>query len=168
MKLVERRAGAWAAVGLSAGVLLSAGTSFALAAQGRANTKRHGAQCSRHPRIVEEVNLDPPHERGKAAGVAEVLSDHCQDAMAILAQGLRPNTKHNAYAVWLCHTRKDCRLLGFVSPPVGRRGRLRTEGGLPRHWRHFHRLIISLETKASPNRPHHVALIGRIHPGSSG
>lgn len=123
----------------------------------------HAASCPQ-PRVVAQINLHPPAGHGsRASGVAEIFRDNCyrETTLAIVAQHLRPNDAHNAYAVWLSNSRKS-RLLGFVSPPVGKNGRLRTEGVLPAHYRRFRRLVISLERTARPERPHHIVLIGRF------
>ena len=87
---------------------------------------------------------------------------HSRACVALAARGLKPNTKHNAYAVWLDNAQTNARLLGFVNPAVGHNGRLRTDGFLPPHWRYFHQLIISLESSADPRRPHHIVLVGHL------
>ena len=113
-------------------------------------------------KIVAQVNLKPPSGSGTEAGIAEVLKAGSNQALAILAQHLTPNTKHNAYAVWLYNTSTDSHLLGFVSPPVGSNGQLRTEGSLPSNVSHYHHLIITVETQASPKTPGTIILEGTL------
>jgi hypothetical protein len=130
-----------------------------------------GGLCSgRGTRIVAPFNLNPARSASKARGIAEIASRHSSAWVCLLASGLKANTKHDAYAVWLYNAPTDAHLLGFVSPAVGHKGRLRAEGILPRHWRHFRQLIISLETSARPRRPHHIVLMGNLpkHRGVSG
>jgi hypothetical protein len=145
-------------------VLLAAGCtvaslSAAVPAQGA------GSSCGRR-KVIEQANLNPPRGQGRAKGVEEILSSRsCGVQLAVLARHLVPNTKHDAYAVWLYNTRARCRLLGFVRPPVGRRGRLRAQGALPRHWRRFRHLVVSLEKYAHPGHPHEIVLIGPLGQG---
>lgn len=113
------------------------------------------------PRIVGQVNLASPGG-GKALGVANVLAQGDQRAVAIRAQDLEPNTNRNAYGVWLTGgpggrvTR-----LGFA-PAVGRNGRLEGATSLPEDATDYDRLVISLETSEDPRKPADVALSGRL------
>jgi hypothetical protein len=113
-------------------------------------------------RLVAQVNLRPPSGAGSAAGIAEILKAGANQAVAIIAQHLSPNGKHDAYAVWLYNSPTDSHLLGFVSPPVSSNGQLRTEGTLPANASHYHKLIVTLETQASPASPGKIALQGNL------
>jgi hypothetical protein len=73
------------------------------------------------------------------------------------AQGLAPN-RHDAYAVWLFNSPTDARLLGFVSPAVGRSGTFSSSVTLPTDAPRFHSLIITIERSAQPTRPGQIVL----------
>jgi Sigma-70, region 4 len=122
-----------------------------------------GAAASTTPTVVAQINLKPPSGGGKSeAGIAEVLKQGSKKGIAIVAQHMPPNTRKppNAYAVWLYNSSNDAKLLGFVNPGVGKNGRLSTAGQLPTNASHFHKLIITLETTASPKTPGAVVLSG--------
>jgi hypothetical protein len=114
--------------------------------------------------IVAQINLRPPSGVSKAVGIAEVLRAKGRTGIAIVAQGLTPNTTHpaNAYAVWLFNSPTDSRILGFVNPGVGKTGRLQTAGGLPTNASHFHQLLITLETRSNPRSPGRIVLQGPL------
>ncbi len=120
--------------------------------------------ASTTPQVVAQINLKPPSGGGSAAGIAEVLQEGGKKGIAIVAQHMAPNTRKppNAYAVWLYNSAGDAQLLGFVNPGVGKNGRLSTAGGLPANASHFHTLIVTLETKASPKSPGTIVLSGPI------
>jgi hypothetical protein len=113
------------------------------------------------PQILAQINLNPP-SGGSAKGIAEVLRQGTTDGIAIVAQGLKPNGKHDAYAVWLYNSQSDNHLLGFVSPPVKSNGKLQTAGGLPTNAAHFKKLLITLENNGSPKAPGAVVLEGAV------
>ncbi|HXO09904.1 MAG TPA: hypothetical protein VN880_17820, partial [Solirubrobacteraceae bacterium] len=122
-----------------------------------------GAAASTTPTVVAQINLKPPSGGSKSeAGIAEVLKEGSKKGIAIVAQHMPPNTHKppNAYAVWLYNSSKDAKLLGFVNPGVGKSGRLSTAGPLPTNASHFHKLIVTLETTASPKTPGAVVLSG--------
>ncbi len=73
-----------------------------------------------------------------------------------------PNTKHDAYAVWLYNSPTDSHILGFVNPGVGTNGRLSTAGALPTNASHFKQLIVTLETQSNPKRPGKIILQGTL------
>jgi hypothetical protein len=112
-------------------------------------------------KLLAQINLNPP-SGGKAKGIAEVLRQSGKNGLAIVATGLTPNTSHNAYAVWLYNSPTDSHLLGFVSPAVGSSGRLQTAGALPSNASHYHKLLVTLETKATPTTPGTVVLQGTL------
>jgi Sigma-70, region 4 len=122
-----------------------------------------GAAASTTPTVVAQINLKPPSGGGKSeAGIAEVLKEGSKKGIAIVAQHMPPNTHKppNAYAVWLYNSANDAKLLGFVNPGVGKNGRLSTAGPLPTNASRFHKLIVTLETTASPKTPGAVVLSG--------
>ena len=113
--------------------------------------------------IVAQINLNPP-SGGGAKGIAEVLRSAGKTGIAIVAQGLTPNSTHppNAYAVWLYNSPTDSQILGFVNPGVGKNGRLQTAGGLPTNASHFHQLLVTLEDKSNPKTPGTIVLQGTL------
>jgi hypothetical protein len=115
------------------------------------------------PKVVAQINLNPP-SGGGAKGIAEVLRQQGKNGIAIVAQGLTPNTKKpaNAYAVWLYNSPTDSRILGFVNPGVGTNGRLQTAGGLPTNASHFQKLLVTLETQSNPTSPGTIVLQGPL------
>jgi hypothetical protein len=122
-------------------------------------------------KVIAQVNLRPPGGATAAtkspAGVAEVLQSGASTGIALLAQNMPANSKHNAYAVWLYNSGSDSRLLGFVSPGVGSNGKLSTEGPLPTDASHFRELVVTLETQAKPKTPGQIVLIGAPQTGQT-
>ncbi len=129
-----------------------------------ANASSTTGASSTTPTVVAQINLKPPSGSGSEAGIAEVLKEGTKKGIAIVAQHMQPNSHKppNAYAVWLYNSSSDATLLGFVNPGVGKNGRLSTAGGLPTNAAHFHKLIITLETKASPKTPGTIVLSGAL------
>jgi len=112
--------------------------------------------------VVAQINLLPPSSSSKAAGIAQVLRRGGATGIVIAAQGVPPNTKHDAYAVWLYNTPTDSHILGFVNPGVGSNGRLQTAGGLPANASHYKQLLVTLETQANPRSPGTIVLEGTL------
>jgi hypothetical protein len=95
-------------------------------------------------------------------GVAEILQQGTGQAIAIVAQHLKANGKHDAYAVWLYNSSTDNHLLGFVTPPVGSNGKFEAQQTLPSNTSHYKNLVVSLETSGSPTSPTQIVLEGPI------
>jgi hypothetical protein len=96
----------------------------------------------------------------RAVAVAEVLSRGTQYWIIVKGDHLTANTRHDVYAVWLYKSPTDARLLGFVSPGVGRSGRLSTEGVLPAGAAGYEQILITLERTTNPKRPGAIVLRG--------
>jgi hypothetical protein len=111
---------------------------------------------------VAQINLLSPSGSKTTAGIAEVLRQGNNTAIAIVGQGLPANTKHNAYAVWLYNSGSDALRLGFVNPGVGKNGRLETTGPLPTNASHFKQLLVTIETNANPKAPGQIILQGNL------
>jgi hypothetical protein len=115
------------------------------------------------PQVVRAINLTSPQApTTKTAGVADVLKQGNTEGIAIVAQHVPPNTKHDAYAVWLYNSPTDSKILGFVNPGVGANGKLSTAGGLPVNAGHFKQLIVALETQGNPKQPGRIILQGPL------
>lgn len=122
------------------------------------------ASSSTTPKVVSQVNLTPTTTGSKAAGIAEVLDEGSAYGIAIVAQDVPPNTTHppNAYAVWLYNSPTDAHFLGFVNPGVTSSGRLSTAGGLPSNASRYQRLVITVETSATPKAPGPIIMEGTL------
>jgi hypothetical protein len=108
------------------------------------------------PRPEAQVNLRGP---GKALGVAQIVSQQGQRAMALVAQGLPASPQ--GYAVWLYNSRTDLVRLGFTQA-VGKDGKLSALSPLPKNASHFRELVISRETAKQPREPTRVLLRGPL------
>lgn len=116
--------------------------------------------------ILAQVNLSSPTGAKATLGIAEVVREKGVVGVVIDAQGVPPNTAHNAYAVWLYNSPSSHEFVGFVPNLVGSDGKLVTEGKLPADASSYHRLLITLETASKPSSPGEVVLSGifREHP----
>jgi hypothetical protein len=114
------------------------------------------------PQPVSQVNLSSPTGSKKTAGAAEVVRQGSNTGIVIVAQGIPPNTSHDAYAVWLYNSPSDNHILGFVNPGVKTNGRLQTAGVLPTNASHFKELLVTLETQAKPAGPGQIVLQGAL------
>jgi hypothetical protein len=112
--------------------------------------------------LVAQINLISPDRGGKAVGVGLVLKQGKTTGIAIRAQNLPANGKHDAYAVWLYKSTSDSHLLGFVNPSVGSNGVLQAESGLPTNAGHFTQLLITRETVQNPRQPGSIVLKGPL------
>jgi len=112
-------------------------------------------------RVVAQVNLNPPSGTGTAKGVAFIVKAGSADGIVIEAQGVAPNS-HNAYAVWLSNSPTDSTRVGFVTPGVGKNGRLQTGGALPANAAHFKDVLLTLETQSNPKTPGTTVLEGQL------
>ncbi len=122
-----------------------------------------GTTSTTATRVLGQINLSPPSGgSSQAKGIAEVLAQGKTHGIAIVAQGVSPNTKHDAYAVWLYNSSADAELLGFVNPGVGTNGRISTASPLPTNASHFKQLVVTLETQAHPKQPGTIVLQGPL------
>jgi hypothetical protein len=113
------------------------------------------------PQIIAQINLVAPRGGGHALGVANVLAQGGQRALALQAQGLAASTRSAFYAVWLYNSASDAQRLGFA-PPVGKDGRLQAVSGLPDGASRFHQLIVTRESQRQPRRPGRILLRGKL------
>ena len=113
-------------------------------------------------KLVAQINLTAPTSAAatKPVGVALVLKQGKNTGIAIRAQNLPANGKHDAYAVWLYKSSKDSHILGFVNPAVGSNGVLQAEAALPANAGHFSQLLVTKETQQSPKSPGTIILQG--------
>ncbi len=111
---------------------------------------------------IASITLAPTSAGSKAKGVAIIVRQGTATGIVIQATGVVPNTKHNAYAVWLYNSPTDAHILGFVNPGVGANGRLTTAGGLPANASGFKQILVTLETQANPHAPGTIILEGTL------
>jgi hypothetical protein len=124
-------------------------------------TTTTGTTGTNSAKIVAQINLDPPSGTGNAKGASFVVKAGTAFGIIVEAQGLAPNS-HNAYAVWLSNSPTDSVRIGFVNTPVGKNGKLQTEGPLPSNAAHYKNLLLTLETSATPKTPGQVVLQGTL------
>jgi hypothetical protein len=109
---------------------------------------------------IAQVNLRAA-DGSKAVGVAQVLAQGNQRALAIVAQRLTPSTKTAAYAVWLYNSQNNAKLLGFVNPPVGKDGRFANFNTLPSGADRYRELIVTRE-RGNAQKPGEIVLRGPL------
>jgi hypothetical protein len=109
---------------------------------------------------IAQVNLRAA-DGSKAVGVAQVLAQGNQRALAIVAQRLTPSTKTAAYAVWLYNSPNNAKLLGFVNPPVGKDGRFANFNALPAGANRYRELIVTRE-RGNAQKPGQIVLRGPL------
>jgi hypothetical protein len=136
----------------------ASGTSSA-GATGTPSTPAAGASGTAQPSA--QINLTPTQAGSKAVGIADVLKEGSQRELAIVAQGLPPNTAKNSYEVWLYNSPSDAKSIGF-GPVVGANGKLAAAGPLPTDASHFKQLIVTVETTKSPTTPGPIVMQGQV------
>jgi hypothetical protein len=117
------------------------------------------------PHIVAKIVLRPTSSSSKALGAADVVTEGKVTGVIVTAIHLTPNTTHNAYAVWLATPGGAAHLLGYVSPAVGKSGKLQTTGPLPSNVASYKELLITLETTANTTSPGPAVLAGSLSLG---
>jgi hypothetical protein len=127
-----------------------------------ASTSTTSTTSTNGAHLVAQINLISPDRGSKAVGVGLVLKQGKTTGLAIRAQNLPANGKHDAYAVWLYKSANDSHLLGFVNPSVGSNGVLQAESGLPTNAGHFTQLLITRETQQNPRQPGSIMLKGPL------
>jgi Sigma-70, region 4 len=112
-------------------------------------------------KVLAQFNLSSPTSK-KTIGIAQFLQAGSQYGIAVVAENVAPNTKKNAYAVWLYNSPGHAELLGFVNPGVGSTKRLSTAGPLPANASQYHELLVTLETQSKPKAPGTIVLQGQV------
>ncbi|MDE3134655.1 MAG: hypothetical protein KGL15_11350 [Acidobacteriota bacterium] len=116
--------------------------------------------------ILAQLNLKSPTGARSTLGIVQVIREGGAVGIALAAQGMPANTRHNAYAVWLYNSPTSYRFVGFVQYLVGKNGKIDTSGTLKRGAAAYHHLVITLETRSHPRHPGEIVLYGpfREHP----
>jgi hypothetical protein len=110
------------------------------------------------PKVEQQINLTPAVQGSKALGVANVVSQQGQRAIALIGQGVKPPGTH--YAVWLTNGTR-AQFLGFA-PPVKANGRLQGLAGVPKNLGDFRDIIVTREPIDKPKQPGPVVLRGSL------
>jgi Sigma-70, region 4 len=109
---------------------------------------------------LAQLNLKSPTGAASTVGIALVVREDGVIGIVLAAQGLPPNTAHNAYAVWLYNSPTSYRFVGFVPNLVGKSGKIDTGAKLKPGAAAYHHLLITLETKPHPSAPGETVLSG--------
>jgi hypothetical protein len=141
-------------------VLTSGGSSKHTTSAARQTTT--GTTTGAQPTPIAQITLKSP-TGGKAAGIAIIVRQGSNEGIVIRAQNVPPNTKNDAYAVWLSNGPSDSVRLGYVTPAVGSTGVLATLGTLPANASRFTQLLVTLEPRGkSGNTPGKIVLEGPL------
>jgi hypothetical protein len=164
------------AILLGVGVLIAiAVVVVVLVTGGSSKSKKHtstpaastatSATSTTPTRVVAQINLLAPGGGTKPAGVAQVVKQGANSGIIIVASGVTPNSKHDAYAVWLFKPPSQAKILGFVNPGVANNGRLQTAGALPTDAAQYTQLLVTRETQGNPKGPGTIILQGNLSLG---
>lgn len=113
-----------------------------VAKKSAATTATTAATTSTKP--LAQINLTSP-SHSKAVGIAEVVKAGSATGVVIVAQGLKANTKNDAYAIWLYNSPSSAYRLGYVKPGVTSSGRLQTAGRLPANASSYKQIVVALQ-----------------------
>jgi hypothetical protein len=112
--------------------------------------------------IIAQIGLRPAKASSKATGEADVVTVGNVTGVVVAATHLTPNSAHNAYAVWLSNPGGPSKLLGYVSPSVGKSGDMKTTGPLPSNASSYKEILITLETTEDTTTPGPTVLSGAL------
>ena len=109
-------------------------------------------------KIERQINLRAAQSGSKALGVASIVSQGEQRAIALIGQDLAAGSR---YVVWLYNSPSDAQFLGFA-PPVQKNGRLQGLAPAPENISKFRELIVTRESSNKPTRPGTIILRGPL------
>jgi anti-sigma-K factor RskA/sigma-70-like protein len=110
-------------------------------------------------KVLAQVNMKG---EGSSLGLAQVLVQGKQRAIAIQGQDLAPTTTSSAYAVWLYNSGDDAARLGYT-PAVGKNGRLQGVAALPANAAKYKELIVTREASTKQAaKPGKIVLRGSL------
>ena len=148
------------AIGLTLVVLLLAGAIGGDDDDGGGDGGATTTATTGQPVVEAQINLEAAREGSDALGVANVVSQEGQRAIAVIAQGLPASPR---YAVWLYTSPSQAQFLGFA-PPVESSGeaagRLQGLAGLPENASSFKELVVTRERVDRPTKPGTIVLRG--------
>ncbi|WP_372791334.1 hypothetical protein [Paraconexibacter sp.] len=114
------------------------------------------------PKVDAQINLEGTIPGSKALGVAQLLSQGGQRALAVTGQDLQPSAR---YVVWLYNSPSDAQFLGFA-PPVEKDGRLSGLAGVPENVDKYKELVVTKEKVDRPTKPGTIVLRGKLDTGT--
>lgn len=124
-----------------------------------AGATRTQATTTQPTKVLAQVNMKG---EGKSLGLAQVLIQGQQRAIAIRGQDLKPTTKTAVYAVWLYNAGDDAARLGYA-PAVGKNGRLQGVAALPANAAKYKELVVTRESSTTQaTTPGTIVLRGRL------
>jgi hypothetical protein len=102
------------------------------------------------PGTVVGASLGPPDAPAGAlgpSGAVRVVSRAGRQVLTVVGERLPPERRRprEAYAVWLYNSPRSAVRLGFVVPPVGRRGRFVNHRDLPPDAARYRLVVVTLE-----------------------
>jgi len=114
--------------------------------------------------VEAQVNMRATSAGGKALGVAQFFTDGTDHGVTVTAQGLKPNTSGDVYALWLDRGTKEksSSLLGFSPSKVTKNGRFSGSITLPDDAGDYREIVLTRETRSSPTTPGTVILRGSL------
>jgi hypothetical protein len=124
-------------------------------------TSTQPASTSTTPTVESQINLFPPGGGKKPLGVANVIRQQGQRAIAVVGQDLTPNGTRFAYALWLENSPSSAKRLGFFDT-VKKNGRLQGLVAVPTDFANYSKLVVTRETQRNPKVPGPVVLSGDL------
>ncbi len=111
--------------------------------------------------VEQQINLTPPSGAKKPLGVANVVSQDGQRALAVVGQDL-PASGH--YVLWVRNGSKS-KFLGFFPPVTGsgaNKGRLQGLVAAPSDLASYQEMLVTREATSTPKQPTTIILQGSI------
>jgi hypothetical protein len=111
--------------------------------------------------VEQQINLTPPNGAKKPLGVANIVSQDGQRALAVVGQDL-PASGH--YVLWVRAGTKS-KFLGFFPPVTGSgadKGRLQGLVAAPSDLASYTEMLVTRETSSTPKQPSKIVLKGSL------
>jgi hypothetical protein len=113
-------------------------------------------------KVEAQINLQSPAKGSKSLGVANVVVQDGQRALAVIGQDLSASPR---YVLWLYNSATDAKFLGFFPPVTDKgqaKGRLQGLVAAPDDLTKFKQLVVTRERIDQPKRPGTIVLQGQI------
>jgi hypothetical protein len=110
--------------------------------------------------VEAQINLRPPNGGNSPLGVANVVTQDGQRALAIVGQGLEAS---GHYVLWL-RNGANVKFMGFFPPVTSKgssKGRLQGLVAAPSDFDSYNELLVSREPSSKPTQPTNIVLQGR-------
>ena len=131
------------------------------ATAGSSTTAAQTTSTTAGTQVEAQINLKPPSGGSKALGVANIVSQNSQRALAVIGQDLAAS---GHYVLWLRNGGK-VKFLGFFPPVSGKgtsKGRLQGLVAAPSDLGSYNEILVSREPSSSPKQPTAIVLQGSI------